>query len=68
VDQLKQDPLIYVTLEEFSLVGFFNKAAVNVTTCAELEDEEDGEEDKLENSLESDDKTMIILEALLAHT
>ena len=37
-----------------------------MTSCTELEDQEDGEEEKQEDSPKGDDKTLIILEALAA--
>jgi len=33
-------------LEEFFPVGFFDRVTVNMTSCTELEDGEDGEEVK----------------------
>ena len=44
---------------------FFNDVNVNMTSYTRLEDEEDREEEKQENSPKGDDKTLIILEALL---
>jgi len=38
---LQQEPLIPVTLEEFFPIGFFGKVIVNMTSCSELEEEED---------------------------
>ena len=37
-----------------------------MTSCTKLENEEDGEEEKQEDSPKGDDKTLIVLEALPA--
>ena len=47
-------------------MGFSDKVTVNMTSCTELEDEEDGGEEKQEDSRKGYDKTLIVLEALLA--
>ena len=38
-----------------------------MTSCTKLEDEEDGEEEKQEDSPKGDNKPLIILEALPTH-
>jgi len=45
-------------------VDFFDKVIVNMTSCYGLEDEENGDEEKLEKPSESEEKTLTILEAL----
>ena len=47
-------------------MGFFDKVTFSMTSCTELEDEEDGEEEKQEDSPKGDDKTLVVLEALPA--
>ena len=44
IDLLEQEPLSPVMLEEFFLM--VDKVTVNMTSCTELEDEKDGEEEK----------------------
>ena len=56
IDLLEQETLTPVTLEEFFPVGFFDKVTVNMTSYTELEDKEDGEEEKHEDSSKGDDK------------
>ena len=64
---LEQEPLIPITLEEFFPTGFFEKVTVNMTSCSELEEEEDEGSDAQDESLKVADKTLTILEALPAH-
>jgi len=54
-------------LEEFFPTGFFYRVTFDVTSCTKLEDEEDGEEEKQEDSPKGDNKPLIILEALPTH-
>ena len=65
VDLLEQEPLIPVTLKDFFTVDFFNKVIVNMTSCYEMEDDEEEDEEKLEKPSKSEDKTPTMLEALL---
>jgi len=67
IDLLGQKPLIPVTLEEFFTVEFFDKVTINMISYTKLEDKEDGEEEKQEDSLKRDDKTLTVLEAFQAH-
>jgi len=60
----EQEPLIPVTLEEFFPMDFFDKVTINMTSCYEMEDEENGDEERQEQGLEDDDKTLTVLEAL----
>ena len=46
-------------------MDFFDRANVNLTSYAELEDEEGGGEEKQEDSPNGDDKTLTVLQALL---
>jgi len=68
VDLLEQEPLLPVTLEEFSPRDFLRKVAVNMVSCSELEDrdsEEDVQDDVQEASAPStDDKVLAVLEVL----
>jgi len=48
-------------------VNIFNKLAVNMTSCFEVEKELDEEEGGQENSLREIDKTLASLEAILVH-
>ena len=61
---LKQEPLVPITLGEFFPVDFFEKVAVNMTSCYDLEDKEDEKEEKLEKPPKSDDEALTILETL----
>ena len=45
-------------------MDFFDKVTVNMTSFSEMEDKENGDEGKQEKSLEDDDKTLTVLEAL----
>jgi len=45
-------------------MDFFDKVTVNKTSCYEMEDEEEGDEEKLEKPSKSEDKTLTVLEAL----
>ena len=67
MDLLEQEPLVLVTLEEFFLVGFFNKFTINMTLSTELEDGEYDEEEEQENSPKSDDKIVTTLKGLSMH-
>jgi len=60
IDLLKQEPLVPVTLEEFFHVDFFDKDTINKTSCYEMEDEENGDEEKMEKPSESEEKTPTI--------
>ena len=51
-------------LEEFFAVRFFHKLTVNMTSCYEMEDKEEGDKEKHEKSSKGDDKTLTVLEAL----
>ena len=51
-------------MEEFFPVGFFDKVTINMTSCYEMEDEEERANEKQQNSSEGDDKTITLLEAL----
>jgi len=64
IDLLEHGLLNHITLEEFFLVGFFDKIMVNLTSCSEVEEERYEEDDRLENSLGEADNTFIALEAL----
>jgi len=64
IDLLEQEPLIPITLEEFFPVRFFEKITVNMTSCYELENEEDGKEAKLEKPPKNDGEALTSLEAL----
>jgi len=48
-------------------VEFFNRVIINMTLGTELEDKEDQEEEKHEDSPKGNDKTLTVLEALPAH-
>ena len=61
---LEQESLVHVTLEEFFPVEFFDKVTTSMTSCYEMEDEENGGKEKHEKSSEDDDKTLTVLEAL----
>jgi len=50
IDLLEQKPLVPVTLEEFFPIGFFEKVTVNMTSCSELEEEEDEGSDRQKES------------------
>jgi len=63
---LEQEPLVPVTLEEFFPAGFFEKVTINMTSCYEMEDEEEGDEDKLKKSSENEKRTLTIRESLPA--
>ena len=67
IDLLEQEPLIPVTLQEFFPTGFFEKVTVNMTSCSELEEEEDEGSDGQEESPQLADKTLTILKALPSH-
>ena len=67
-DLLEQELLVPVMLEELFLVGFFDKIIANMTSCYEMEDEEERDEEKLEKPLESEEKALTILKALSACT
>jgi len=62
IDLLEQEPLVPVTLEEFFPIGFFEKITVNMTSCSELEEEEDEGSDVQEKSQRVANKTLTILE------
>jgi len=47
-------------------MDFLDKVTVNMTSCYQMEDEEEGDKEKLEKPLRSKEKTLTILEALLA--
>jgi len=66
IDLLEQEPLVPVTFEEFFPAGFFEKVTINMTSYYEMEDEEEGDEDKLEKSSENEERALTILEALPA--
>jgi len=65
INLLEQEPLVPVTLEEFFPTGFFEKVAVNMTSCYETEEEGDVPP---EESLEHEKRVLTILEALPACT
>jgi len=67
IDLLEQEPLVPVTLKEFFPIGFFEKVTVNMTSCSELEEEEDEGSDRQEKSPRVAEKTLTILEALPTH-
>jgi len=64
IDLLEQEPLVLVTLEEFFPTGFFEKVTVNMTSCSELEEEENEGSNRRGESLQVADKTLTVLEAL----
>jgi len=66
INLLEQEPLVPVTLKEFFPVDFFDKVTVNMTSCYEMKDEEEGDENKLEKSLENKVRALTIPEAFLA--
>jgi len=66
IDLLEQEPLVPITLEEFFPAGFFEKGTVNMTSWYEMEDEEEGDEDQLEESSEYKKRVLTISEALPA--
>jgi len=66
IDLLEQEPLVPVILEEFFPTGFFEKVTVNMTSCSELEEDDDEGSDRQEESPRVADKTLTVLEALLA--
>jgi len=41
-------------------MGFFDRVIVNMTSYTELEDQEDGEDEKQEDSPKADDKTLTV--------
>ena len=45
MDLLEREPLVPVTFE-FFLIGFFEKVTLNVTSCSELEEEEEEGSDR----------------------
>ena len=47
-------------------MDFFDKVTVNMTWCYEMEDEEEGDEEKSEKPSENEVKTLTILKALPA--
>jgi len=47
-------------------MDFFDKVTINVTSCYEMEGEENEDEEKQEKSSEDNDKTLTVLEASLA--
>ena len=51
-------------MEEFFLIGLFDKVTVNMTSYTEPEDEQDREEEKQEDSLKGGDKALTVLEVL----
>jgi len=53
-------------LGEFFPAGFFEKVTVNMTSCYEMEDNEEGDEDQLEESSEYEKSVLTIPEALPA--
>jgi len=55
-----------VTLKEFFPVDFFDQVSINMTSCYEMEDEEEGDEDKLKKSSENEVRDLTIPEALQA--
>ena len=67
IDLLKQEPLVPVTLEKFFPTGFFEKVTVNMTSCSELEEEEDEGSDGQEESPQVADKTVTVLKVLPFH-
>jgi len=66
INLLEQERLVAVTLEEFFPAGFFENITANMTSCYEMEDEEEGDEDELEKSSENEVRALTILEALRA--
>jgi len=48
-------------------MDFFDKVTINMTSCYEMEDKENGDEGTQEKSLGDDDKTLTVLEALLTY-
>jgi len=64
IDLLEQKPLVPITLKEFFPVRFFEKITVNMTSCYELENEEDEKEAKLEKPPKNDGEALTSLEAL----
>jgi len=56
-----------VTQERSFPVNVFDKLAVNITSCFEVEEESDKEDGRHENSLGEIDKTLAALEAILVH-
>jgi len=63
INLLEQQSLVPVTLEEFFPTRFFEKVTVNMTSYYEMEDEEEGDEDKLEKSSENKVRALTIREA-----
>jgi len=51
-------------LKEFFPMDFFDKVTVNMISCYDTEDEQEGDEERLEKPSESEDKTLTLLEAL----
>jgi len=49
-------------------VSIFDKLTINVTSCCELEEEIDEEDDRRVNSLEQTNKTLAALEAIPCNT
>ena len=47
-------------------MDFFDKVTVNITSCYEMEDEEEGDKDKLEKPSENEVRDLTISEALPA--
>jgi len=45
-------------------VDFFDKVTINMTSNYKMEDEGEGDDDKLEKSLENEVRTLAILKAL----
>jgi len=52
------------TQEGFFLVSFFNKLAVNLTSCFEVEEEIDEEDGRQESSPREIDKTLVVLDVI----
>jgi len=51
INLLTQEPLVPVTLEKFFPIGFLEKVTVSMTSCYELEEEEDKGSDGQKESL-----------------
>ena len=67
VELPEQEPLVPVTLKEFFPRGFFKNATVNMVSCSELEDKDDGEDAQEDlqkaSSSNTNDRVLAILEA-----
>ena len=66
IDLLEQESLVPVTLKKFFPVDFFDTVTVKITSCYEMEDEEEGDEDKREKYSENEVRALTIPEVLPA--